>query len=218
MQRHSVRFIASRICASDGFGFLSSSALAVIICPFWQKPHCGTCSSIHVCCSGCSLPSFAMPSSVVTSLLTAERGMTQDRIAAPLMITVQAPHCPSPQPNRGPVKPISFRRIYRSGVDGSASTVCDVPFTFNVRLICALLTNLPDELILPAGLPVRSQTGRGPSIVDGRGLYSAITSRDELFLGTQIESERRLVSRAGNFDGDHRACIFLCKKWIDRLQ
>ena len=31
----------SRICASVGLGFLSSSALAVMICPFWQKPHCG---------------------------------------------------------------------------------------------------------------------------------------------------------------------------------
>ena len=56
MQRHSVPAMPSRICASVGFGFWSSSALAVMIWPFWQKPHCGTCSSIQACCSGCSLP------------------------------------------------------------------------------------------------------------------------------------------------------------------
>ena len=61
MQRHKVAFIASRICASVGCGFLSSIALAVMICPFWQKPHCGTCSSIQACCSGCSLPFVDKP-------------------------------------------------------------------------------------------------------------------------------------------------------------
>ena len=59
--------IPSRICASVGFGFRSSSTLAVMICPFWQKPHCGTCSSIQACCTGCSVPSLASPSSVVIS-------------------------------------------------------------------------------------------------------------------------------------------------------
>ena len=57
----------SRICASVGFGVLSSSALAVRIWPFWQKPHAGTCSSIQACWTGCSCPSFASPSSVVIS-------------------------------------------------------------------------------------------------------------------------------------------------------
>src|SRR5579862_1579026 len=135
MQRHSTPFIPSRICASLGLGFLSSRALAVMIWPFWQKPHCGTCSSIQACWMGCSLPSRASPSSVVISLFTAEAGVMQDRTAAPLTITVQAPHCPSPHPNRGPCKPRSLRRIYSSGVDGSTSTVCDLPLTFNVRLM-----------------------------------------------------------------------------------
>src|SRR5579863_3150036 len=98
MHRHSVEFIDSRICASVGCGILSSIAFAVMICPFWQNPHCGTCSSIQACCSGCSLPCEEIPSSVVISLLTEDAGRMQDRTAAPLMITVQAPHCPSPQP------------------------------------------------------------------------------------------------------------------------
>src|ERR1700680_3919632 len=135
MQRHSVLFIPSRICASVGFGCLSSSTLAVMICPFWQKPHCGTCSSIHACCSGCSLPSLATPSSVVISPLPGVVGVMRERVAAPFMITVHAPHWPSPQPNRGPCKPRSLRRIYSSGVERSTSKACILPFTFNVILL-----------------------------------------------------------------------------------
>src|SRR6266850_1887727 len=111
MHRHRVLAIPSRISASVGFGFLSSSALAVLICPFWQKPHCGTCSSIQACCTGCSLPSLDSPSSVVISLLMLDVGVTHDRVATPLIITVHAPHWPSPQPNRGPCKLRSLRRI-----------------------------------------------------------------------------------------------------------
>src|SRR5256885_8105079 len=58
---------SSDVCSSD--------LLAFMICPFWQKPHCGTCSSIQACCRGCSLPSFAKPSSVVISPLTVEVGV-----------------------------------------------------------------------------------------------------------------------------------------------
>ena len=36
---------------------------------------------------------------------TAEMGVTQERVAAPLTCTVQAPHCAMPQPNLVPVSP-----------------------------------------------------------------------------------------------------------------
>src|SRR5580693_7861798 len=146
MQRQRVPFIPSRICASVACGFLSSSALAVMICPFWQKPHCGTCSSIQACCNGCSLPPLARPSSVVISPLMLETGVIHDRVATPPTITVHSPHWPSPQPNRGPCKPRSLRRIYSSGVEGSTSTVCMLPFTFNVRLL--IYYSLTTETIL----------------------------------------------------------------------
>src|SRR5438067_12924337 len=135
MQRHNVAFIVSRICVSDGFGNLSSSAFAVMICPFWQKPHCGTCSSIHACCTGWSLPSLDMPSSVVTSLFTLETGVMQDRVATPLTMTVHDPHWPNPQPKRGPRAPISFLKTYSSGVAESTSTVCVLPFTLRVTVL-----------------------------------------------------------------------------------
>jgi hypothetical protein len=50
------------------------------------------------------LPSLARPSSVVICPLTADTGKMHERVAFPLMITVQAPHCPSPQPKRGPLQ------------------------------------------------------------------------------------------------------------------
>src|SRR5262245_29846761 len=135
MQRQSVPAMPCRICASVAFGLRSSNALAVMICPFWQNPHWGACSSIHACCSGCSLPSLARPSRVVICPLTADTGRMHDRVALPLRITVQAPHCPSPQPNRGPCSPRSFRRMYSSGVEGSTSSVWDLPLTFNEMLL-----------------------------------------------------------------------------------
>src|SRR5262249_5346410 len=72
------------------------------------------------------------PSSVVTSLRTVETGVTHDRVATPLMITVHAPHCPRPQPNFGPWRSRSFRSTYSNGVDGSTLTVCVPPFTLSV--------------------------------------------------------------------------------------
>src|SRR3954470_20752569 len=170
MQRHSVPAMPSRICASVGRGLRSSSALAVMICPFWQKPHCGTCSSIQACCSGCSVPSLAMPSSVVTSPFTADVGVMHDRVATPLMMTVHDPHCPSPQPNRGPSSPRSLRRMYSSGVDGSMSTVWAAPFTRNVMMLMYQLSLRHDANghrdYQPTG--VRNQGGIWPGEVVGR--------------------------------------------------
>ena len=108
--RQSVRRMPSRIWASVGFGVVSSNTLAVSICPFWQKPHAGTCSSSHACWMGCSTPSFERPSSVVISTFAAcDTGLTHERTASPPMSTVQAPHWPRPHPNFGPSSPRSLR-------------------------------------------------------------------------------------------------------------
>jgi hypothetical protein len=80
---------------------------------------------------------------VVISLFTEETGVMHDRIAWPFTITVHAPHWPSPHPNRGPRKPKSLRRIESSGVEGSTSSVCMLPFTFKVVL---LILGSPYEL------------------------------------------------------------------------
>src|SRR5436190_19234814 len=67
---------------------------------------------------------------VVTFLpCTRESGATQERAASPSMCTVQAPHSAMPQPYLVPVSPRWSRRTHSSGVEGSASTCTDLPFT-----------------------------------------------------------------------------------------
>src|SRR2546427_6350222 len=48
------------------------------------------------------------------------------------MMTVHAPHWPSPHPKRGPFSSMSLRSTYSSGVVGSVLTVRDAPFTVSV--------------------------------------------------------------------------------------
>src|SRR5687767_4024568 len=55
-QRHSVSFKAKRISSLVGFGFRSSKAYAVIICPGIQNPHCTAPCSTKACCNGWSPP------------------------------------------------------------------------------------------------------------------------------------------------------------------
>src|SRR5215510_9091387 len=133
------------ICSTDGDGVCSSSAVAVIIMPFWQKPHMGTCSSIQACCTGCKVwldadPDrpfcFAhrsgRPSRVVICLpATVLSGSTHERASLPSTSTEQAPHCDRPQPNCGPLNSRSLRRTYNSGVSPGAWTSRRVPLTMN---------------------------------------------------------------------------------------
>src|SRR5712675_32572 len=63
-------------------------------------------------------------------------GMVQDRTDLPSMMTVHAPHCPRPHPNRGPCNPRLSRNTYKSGVVESASTIRAFPFTLSE--ICAM--------------------------------------------------------------------------------
>src|SRR6266481_3980147 len=76
--------------------------------------------------SGDSTP--ISPSSVRISLpVERETGRVHERTARPSTSTVQAPHCPSPQPNRGLFIERLSRRTYSRGQSGSASTVCSRP-------------------------------------------------------------------------------------------
>src|SRR3989304_9040131 len=67
---------------------------------------------------------------VLTSFpATVSTGVTQERVAAPSMCTVQAPHWEPPQPYFVPVRPRLSRRTQRRGVEGSTSTSCRLPLT-----------------------------------------------------------------------------------------
>src|ERR1700730_986367 len=121
--------IASSMSLSVGLGISDSSTAALMICPDWQYPHCGTSSSIHAFCSGC-VRSGESPSIVVTCFpATRETGATHERIAFPSKCTVHAPQSAIPQPNLVPVSPSDSRRAHNKGVDGSTSTWTAFPFT-----------------------------------------------------------------------------------------
>src|SRR5437667_10401778 len=66
---------------------------------------------------------------------TDETAVTQDRTALPSMITVHDPHCPKPQPNRGPRQSRSLRRTYSNGAEGSTSTFTAWPLTFRFTML-----------------------------------------------------------------------------------
>ena len=72
--------------------------------PGVQYPHWSAPASRNASWSGCSLSPSATPSMVRTGLPSAAATLvTQDRTRRPSRITVQAPHCPSPQPYLAPV-------------------------------------------------------------------------------------------------------------------
>src|SRR3989454_9033883 len=121
--------IAVSMSASEGCGFLASSATAAMIWPDWQEPHWGTSSAIQARCTACERLRDR-PSIVVTRLpATAATGSTQVRVATPSRCTVQAPHCAMPQPNLVPVSPSVSRNTQSNGVSGVTFTVTHLPFT-----------------------------------------------------------------------------------------
>src|SRR5215471_17422103 len=72
------------------------------------------------------------PSIVVTAFpATLEIGVPQERLATPLMCTVQAPQSCRPQPNFVPVNPSVSRNTHSSGIWGGTSTLCRFPFRVN---------------------------------------------------------------------------------------
>src|SRR5689334_14812584 len=73
-----------------------------------------------------------MPSMVLMRRpVTAESGVIQLRVGLPSTCTVHAPQSAMPQPNLVPVSSRKSRSTQRSGVSGSASTVCGVPLTLS---------------------------------------------------------------------------------------
>src|SRR6266404_8444511 len=136
-QRQILVILAS-MSASVGLAKSIRQATTAMLCPDWQYPHCGTPSSIHARCTGWLL-SEERPSMVrICAPSRAPIGTEHDRMAVPLICTVQAPHCAIPQPNFVPVKPITSRSTQRSGVSGSIPICRDAPLmliVINVNLL-----------------------------------------------------------------------------------
>jgi hypothetical protein len=123
--------IAVSIISLVGGALPPSNWVAHRICPGWQKPHCGTCSSIQASCSGC-VPSGESPSMVVTTAPSTSAAISwQLSPSLPFTRTVQAPQAPIPQPYFVPRRPMISLISHSSGVDGSALTVWKVPLMFS---------------------------------------------------------------------------------------
>src|SRR5438445_894870 len=122
----------SLICARVGRGFAASSAAALMSWPDWQYPHCGTLSASQARCSAFRRPGDS-PSMVVTDLpCTLDTGVRQENVRPPSMCTMQAPHCPAPQPYLVPVSLSSSRSTHRRGVPSGAALVTGLPLTVKV--------------------------------------------------------------------------------------
>src|ERR1700687_1772475 len=72
---------------------------------------------------------------VICAPATALRGTEQDRVATPLICTVQAPHWAMPQPYLVPVMPSVSRSTHSRGVSGSTSTLWDWPLMMSVGIV-----------------------------------------------------------------------------------
>src|SRR4029077_5303992 len=130
---------------SLGLGFFSSSAVADMICPDWQYPHCTTSRSTHAFCTAFAARDDK-PSTVVTwRLATAETGAEHERNVCPSTWTVQAPHCAMPHPYLVPVRPRSSRITHSSGVFGSPSNSRRVPFMMSVMAMYEVLVQVRDD-------------------------------------------------------------------------
>src|SRR6266513_3660906 len=124
--------IASSMSASVGEGLVARSAAADMICPGWQKPHCGTSTSVHARWTGWS-PLSESPSIVVTFLpATADTGVTHVLTGAPSRWTVQTPQSAMPHPYLVPVSPSVSRITQRRGISGGTSTCRRLPLIVNV--------------------------------------------------------------------------------------
>src|SRR5215470_11715933 len=62
---------------------------------------------------------------------TLEIGVPHERVATPLMCTVQAPQSCKPHPNLVPVKPNVSRSTHSNGICGETSTLCRFPLRVN---------------------------------------------------------------------------------------
>src|SRR5499427_11169866 len=85
-QRQMLPAMAPSISTSLGLALPASSALADMIWPDWQYPHCGTSSASQAACTFLPAGVFPMASIVVIRLpAAAETGVMHDRVGCPSM-------------------------------------------------------------------------------------------------------------------------------------
>src|SRR5688572_3910987 len=129
------------LCSSSSWPLRRTISSADMIIPGVQKPHCRPWCSRNACCIGCSLPSAARPSMVVTLEPSHDRASTaQDFTPLPSRCTVQHPHWLVSQPTCVPVSPRCSRSSCTSRVRPSTSALTGLPLTVSdtVATFCLL--------------------------------------------------------------------------------
>src|ERR1700694_2098535 len=93
-------------------------------------------------------------------------GVTQERVGAPSICTVQAPQSAIPQPNFVPVMPSTSRNTQSSGVSPSTSTLCALPLTLMVKAMVlspALPSDRASNLVQAGFMPAINSRCRYPA-------------------------------------------------------
>src|SRR3982075_1178486 len=132
-------------CSSRLPPFVCARATAAMIMPGAQKPHCRPWCWRKASCMGCSVPSLARPSMVVTLAPSQEAASTvHDFTARPSRCTTQAPHWLVSQPTCVPVSRKFSRRNCTSRVLGSISAAAALPFTVKATFVIPLSPGLDE--------------------------------------------------------------------------
>ena len=152
-----------------GRGLRRSKASARIIIPAMQYPHCAACSSMKARLHRARVVDRAQALER-DDLLALQRHHRRDagehrRLS---ISTVQAPHCPRPQPNFAAFSPSSPRSTYSKGVSGSTSMSWSWPLTFSFIGAASRWASVSRAACIAAGTPSqacaiaepRAQTGQ----------------------------------------------------------
>src|SRR4029077_18416309 len=128
--RQILPLIHSAISASSPALPSSRSFTADMIWPGVQYPHWNASCSTNAACTGCSSPSAARPSIVVTSRPShATASVRHASTRLPSTHTVHAPHVPWSHPFFDPVSPRCSRNASSRLTLGSIRSPCAWPFT-----------------------------------------------------------------------------------------
>src|SRR5947209_17501314 len=156
---------------------------------------------MNACCNGCSTPSFARPSIVVTSapsFITAS--VMQELMRRPSTSTVQAPHWPWSQPFLVPVSSSRSRNRSSSVVQGAISSCRRVPLM--VRPMKIFAGGARASLGGRAAVSL-SAIGLSGSLEDGAGRRMAVQRRT----CCSVPSRSTLIWCA------RHPAVSLCRNW-----
>src|SRR5215472_2517747 len=208
VQRHRLPDRAQRTSSSVGSGLASRSALAVIIMPGVQNPHCSPCSSLKPSCSGCSSLAVARPSTVEISCPSAwTASIVHDFTAFPSTRTVHAPQLVVSQPMCVPVSPSPRRMRWDSSSLGSTSAILRSPLIVN--RIRRTGTSLADAssltTIVMSGRPLCRALGPAQDAYDERPHDVPLVLRAAAVVGPRLRRRGREIGGALDAVGGQRS-------------